>query len=91
MTEAQAWREIARRIVEGEWHKKGLCYEAWRLLREDQVCPSTEGVMFQRANLHVQELIGVSDTRILAFAYPPGSEPEARALAALWMALESKE
>jgi hypothetical protein len=38
MTEAQAWREIARRIAEGEWYHIGLCAEI------DNIAPCNCGI-----------------------------------------------
>jgi hypothetical protein len=82
MTEAEAWREIARRIVEGEWNQYGLCREVWRLLMEAHKAPLLFLLMTKRLRCH---------TRGYGWAYFPSAEPQTRALAALWMALEAEE
>ena len=87
MTEAEAWREIARRIVEGEWGWLGLCYEIARLKVQQRVADDQAGAMALRVEYHVES--GAS--RSYPYAYVEGTEPEARALAALWLALEAEE
>jgi hypothetical protein len=82
MTEPEAWREIARRIVEGEWGRWGLCREVWLLYMERGITSSIR--MSERVKHHL-------DAAGLSWAYPEGTEPEARALAALWLALEAEE
>lgn len=84
MTEAEAWREIARRIVEGEWHQYGLCRETWRLRHKRDITPSIWWAMHDHLKYHLNAFG-------LDWAYPEGTEPEARALAALWLALEAEE
>ena len=82
MTEAEAWREIARRIVEGEWSRKGLRREALNLYHPTPI------VDFETAQaMHVRIYKHVSAGGV----YEWGTEPEARALAALWLALEAEE
>jgi hypothetical protein len=84
MTEAEAWREIARRIVEGKWGGWGLCREVWSLCIELRITRSMWNKMAGRVEDHL-------DAAGLSWAYPEGTEPEARALAALWLALEAEE
>jgi hypothetical protein len=83
MTEPEAWREIARRIVEGEWALSGLCREVWFLYMERGITRSIR--MFERVEDHLDA------AGLIGWAYPEGTEPEARALAALWLALEAEE
>jgi hypothetical protein len=87
MTEPEAWREIARRIVAGEWDAIGLCREVWKLRNQQSIAPKLALVMAFRAVEHV-DLI---DNQSHPYAYHQGAEPEARALAALWLALEAEE
>ena len=87
MTEAEAWREIARRIVEGEWLRLGLCFEAVELEWKGDVTHATRMDMCKRACRHAL----CSSSRHNGHAYRAGTEPEARALAALWLALEAEE
>jgi len=84
MTEAEAWREIARRIVEGDWSRLGLCREVRFLHRVSAIAFSVHQSMAKRLTRHL-----IACGRI--WAYPEGTEPEARALAALWLALEAEE
>jgi hypothetical protein len=86
MTEPEAWREIARRIVEGKWEGFGLCNEVLRLYGEDRTECAELHAMYKRVRQHV----AVSPDSP-HWAYPAGTEPEARALAALWLALEAEE
>jgi hypothetical protein len=81
MTEAEAWREIARRIVEGEWSRLELCYDAHKLYLQSQIDRPLSVKMRERLEQHIGR----------GLAYPYGTEPEARALAALWLALEAEE
>ena len=87
MTEAQAWREIARRIVDRQWSRLGLCREVWNLLRPAPLPRETARTMIARATRHVES----SGKDIGEYVYPEGTEREARALAALWLALEAEE
>jgi hypothetical protein len=82
LNEAQAWREIARRIVEGEWKGFGLCREIHvLLLAEDKILRDVASAMF----LHLGTYLDYG------WAYTPGEEREARALAALWLALDAED
>lgn len=82
LTEPEAWREIARRIAEETWKRRGLCDEAgalylqWRIGREMMLA------MYARLEVYLGKAI---------WAYPCGTQPEARILAALWLALEAEE
>ena len=76
LTETAAWREIARRIVEGEWENDGLCHEVYRLHWLDDSIPwATYSRMIDRINQNLPSAGG--------YAYPRGKEPGGRALAAL--------
>jgi hypothetical protein len=83
MTEAQAWREIARRIVEGKWGKEGLCFEVYRLYGEDDGMPWA--IYYRMTNRIGQNLLSGG------YAYPKGTEPEGRALAALLFAVQVED
>ena len=84
LTEPEAWREIARRIAEGEWNKAGLCAELCGLCGKNLISWFMMWDMEDRVESHL-------DTRLGCWAYKPGEEPEARILAALWLALEAEE
>ena len=85
LTEPEAWQEIARRIAEGEWNKAGLCAELCDLCVENRISSwFVMRDMEDRINSHL-------DTRLGCWAYERGTEPEARILAALWLALEAEE
>jgi hypothetical protein len=86
MTEPEAWRYIALRIVEGRWCKIGLCYETYELFDAERIEVRTWLSMKKRVARH---LLGLGESG--EFAYPMGTKPEARALAALWLALEAEE
>ena len=85
-TEPEAWRYIARRIVERKWLKSGLCHEVWQLFDAERIEWRTWLTMKKRITRHLVVLGKNGD-----YAYPFGTEPEARALAALWLALEAEE
>lgn len=82
LTEPEAWREIARRIAEGEWNNMGLCTELYDLCGENLISGFMRCDMEDRIHFHL-------DGRVRDWAYKPGTEPEARILAALWLALEA--
>ena len=88
LTEAAAWRKIARKIVEGEWSSLGLCYEIGKLRWSGgHISWRIDRKMWDRINEHLDGHACLWDHS----AYPMGEEPEGRALAALWMALEAEE
>jgi hypothetical protein len=95
LTEPQAWREIARRIAEGEWLGSGLCSEADNL-EYGRLIPSRLGNrMYERAERHValERLAGrafVGDYGA-TYAFPPGKNADERVLAALFLALEAED
>jgi hypothetical protein len=84
LTEAQAWRRIARTIVEGKWAHSGLCDEVGTLRFNRQISGTVEERMYERINSYIR---GSKSW----WAYPDGEEADGRALAALWMALEAEE
>lgn len=84
LNEPEAWRETARRIAEGEWKKLGLCAELCDLCDEGLIS------WFMLCNME-DRIYSHLDTRLGCWAYERGTEPEARILAALWLALEAEE
>lgn len=82
LTEPEAWREIARRIAEDQWDGFGLCHEDSMLRWEGRISASTQVAMRTRTKSYLDKE---------TWAYPNGAEPEARILAALWLALEAEE
>jgi len=80
MTEPEAWREIARRIVEGEWNSYSMYSLVFALFWMDALSAAT---------LEAMELRIASHLRLSAV--PVISTPDSRALAALWLALEAEE
>jgi hypothetical protein len=87
LTEAAAWRKIARKIVTGKWAKEGLCCEVAVLRFNRQISDTMEGRMYDRIDSYIRG----SGYWKFPYAYPKGEEPEGRALAALWMVLEAEE
>lgn len=95
LTEAQAWREIACRIAEGEWSKLGLCAEV-EALEDDGLISYTLGSRMHTRilrNMDVDGRAGLGtipwerDAGYMAFA----GEVDVRVLAALFLALEAAE
>ena len=81
MTEPEAWREIARRIVnDKQCRVNGIYTLAVMLLSSKAIYSKTHKQMERRVGAYF---------RISEPDYP--FEPEARALAALWLALEAEE
>ena len=84
LNEPEAWHEVARRIAEGEWNKMGLCAELCDL------CDKTLISWFMLCDME-DRVYSHLDACGSNWAYKPGTEPEARILAALWLALEAEE
>lgn len=94
LTEPEAWREIARRLVEDDVYNLplGLCLLVHHLCWDGSIDPSTR----RRMGLRVQDYL---QGRVYAYAYRTATRyesyvnkyREARALAALWLALEAEE
>lgn len=82
LTEPEAWREIARRIAEGEWGGIGLCSEVVALNWDLRICPSTAVAMRSRIRSHLNTEL---------WAYPLRTAANAGILAALWLALEAED
>jgi hypothetical protein len=80
MTEAEAWREIARRIVEGEWSNSWMFTLVCALYFRGAITEATKKVMELRVASHLRLV-----------SLPIDSNPDSRALAALWLALEAEE
>ena len=90
LSEAEAWREIARRIAEGETPMRhGICYEASCL---DEIDEDTYSAMHAAASHHAE--LSPDRWRYLEpcgwFAFREGTEKEGRILACLWLALEAE-
>lgn len=91
LREPEAWREIARRIAEDQWEGFGLCHEALVLRWGKRIHGFTEAEMRRRIRYHLNRPIRSDPDGSEMWAYPYGTEPEARILAALWLALEAEE
>jgi hypothetical protein len=89
LTEPQAWREIARRIAEGEWEREGICVEIALLLGGGCVSRCVHDAMWSRCIRHRQALdpSGWGGT----FIWPEGKNANERVLAALFLALEAED
>ena len=93
LTEPEAWREIARRIVEGDWCRHGLCAEIEELLINGALASG----VFLDMRRRIRGAADLSPNRWRAndgcawFAFPMGAQPEARAMAALFFALEAED
>lgn len=89
MREAEAWRVAARRLATGRWNHLGICAE----VPGDKLDEATKDAMHDR----IQEHAALSSDRDRVtdagewFAYPRGTEREARIYAALWLALEAED
>ncbi len=89
LSEARTWREIARRLAEGESRMEyGLCAEALDVSGDYDLFY----VMSDRCEPHAQ----LSPDRVHGgimgyFAFPQGTHREERILAALWLALEAED
>jgi len=84
LREAEAWREIARRIAEREQMRFGLCDQAWLLYETGrQISLGTYWAMYDRVRHNMKPF--------RTYAYPPGTHREERILAAIWLALEAEE
>jgi hypothetical protein len=80
MTEAEAWREIARRIVEGEWRGYYMYTLVFAFFSTGAVTEATAKTMESRVSSHLRLSV-----------VPTDSTPNSRALAALWLAIEAEE
>ena len=88
LTEPEAWREVARRIAEGRVLMFTLSAEATKLFfLSDKISHRTLNRMYDRLAAHhdaAEQCGGATKCDV-------GTEPEARILAALWLALEAEE
>lgn len=86
LTEKQAWREIARRIAEGEWWVQGLCREIVRLVDSRLVSRPTYDRMWDTLDQY-NWIPDPDDGEYYeaGYLFPPG-EGEVRVLAALLLA-----
>ena len=78
MTEPEAWREIARRIVEWEWGEYHMYSLVFAIA--PAITAVTKETMENRVTLH-----------LCLATLPVDGNHEARALAALWLALEAED
>lgn len=88
LTEPEAWREVARRIAEWRVLMFTLSAEATKLFfLSDKISHRTLDKMYDRLAAHhdAAEQCGG------ATRYDVGAKPEARILAALWLALEAED
>lgn len=85
MTEAQAWREVGRRIEEAERvaPETGLCLVLWGVVHDAGERPSWYGPY---CPTRVMSYLPFNE----AYAYD-NDEWEGRVLAAYWLALEAEE
>lgn len=85
MKESEAWREIARRIAEGDWNGWGLCAEVGDLgYLAKLIDYDTEAAMLGRIGRH-QDIYD----ECIPFVFPKG-EQDVRVLAALLLAEEAE-
>lgn len=93
MTEAQAWRVIARRFDAGKesYSGEGLCCEAWELASYGLMSSNDVMGMVVRCRQHVLVSPFATNQGGATYAYPPGTHREERVLAALWLALEAED
>lgn len=87
LTTKQAWREIARRIAEGEWEYCGLCHEVNTLEAEGLIDCCTERDMRDEIDYQIvdDEAIWSDDGLAGPWAFEPG-DADLRVLAALLLA-----
>jgi hypothetical protein len=89
LTEGQAWRVIAEELFTAEHFSSGLCTRIECIY--ERVSHETRDTMRVRVSHHAKESPHRWRNSPTAgwFAYPMGTEREARVLAALWMAEEA--
>lgn len=102
MTEAQAWNEVARRLI--EWRhieRDGLCYTARMVVGAEDVI--LWKMMLTRAHMHMPMANGGTFTQLHAYMPRRHKVPhpnlvnsdreaaESRAMAALWFSLDAAE
>lgn len=92
MTEAQVWRMAAEKLDDGQ-EFSGICYAKSRVLHSlnmsGKLSDRKYRPMFRAMDNRIREHMAVHTKGV--YAYLPGTEREARILAALWMALEAEE
>ena len=88
MSESEAWREIARRIAEGEWDEGGLCGEVHRI--GCRLCFRSGRLVTEKTRVSMVSRIDSHLAPRAVWGFTPGvAKP--RVLAALWLALEAEE
>lgn len=55
LNESEAWREIARRIEDGEWRSQGLCEEVETLMEEGSITGATQCDMQDRIDAELEK------------------------------------
>lgn len=92
MKESKVWRMVAEKLDDGQ-DFRGICYAKTfvldNLFVSGMLSHRTYNLMYDAMNNHIGQ--HVADHTKYAYAYPPGTEREARILAALWLALEAEE
>ena len=84
-TEAKAWREVARRIAEGEWGSSGICSVLGEMRDDRDITEPRRGDMQHRMLNY-----GFPDpaSEYFPFILPEGDT--ARVLVCLWLALDAE-
>jgi hypothetical protein len=94
MTEAEAWREVARRFALAI-APYGLCYEIAELCDFEKVSESAYRTMSERVDEHLGGAKWAYEPRAVQgcwdIEHDYSEHREARCLAALWLALEAEE
>jgi hypothetical protein len=93
VTEPEAWREIARHILEGKWG--GYLARASRWMRRPTRSIYTTVFALYSAGVITSATAKAMELRVSSHlrlsVVPRDSTPDSRALAALWLALEAEE
>ncbi len=93
LSEAEAWRGVARRIGEGGTGKRGLCSEVDRMSIDGEIGRDVYFAMCNRVEAYNQPY--EKERCYLGFGgpyfYPPGEDWDARLLCALWLACEAED
>lgn len=91
LTRVQAWRRIARKLLNQGRCEAGLCHEVSVLGLRDVIEWGTYSTMKAQILEHIAELAKIGEV-MDGYAYGAhGGRHEERAMAALWMAHEAEE
>lgn len=93
LTEAQAWRLIAKKLLDEGRVEEGICLEVSKLNVNNTVAHDTYVKMFARLIDYRRSHADLTNAGAWAgtFVYACSHHHEARATACLWMALEAEE